>query len=137
MARSRGGGVCLAPGRGSKVPRQRGENMGRGGRGGRSPTPNDDRSRSMNLQDVCGQAAAANTARQLRANEEDYDDGYDDGKGSYVTINDEDKDDNTHWGVYRDESEKPQEPKSKLGNEDLFFHGTYGIMRAKPKSKDK
>jgi len=36
----------------------------------------------MNLQDVCGQAAAANTARQLRGNEEDYDDGYDDGKGS-------------------------------------------------------
>ena len=48
--------------------------MGRGGRGGgRSPSPNDDRSRSMNPQDVCGQAAMANTARQR--GDDDYDDG--------------------------------------------------------------
>ena len=47
------------------MPRQRGENMGRGGRGGRSPTPNDDRSRSMNPQDVCGQAARAQQGLDL------------------------------------------------------------------------
>ena len=114
--------------------------MGRGGRGGRSPTPNDDRSRSMNPQDPVGQAAAANTARQIRANEEDYDDGYDDGKGSYVTINDEDKDDNTHWGVYRDESEKPQEPRLVDGV-DFYghpsFYGSGGWNNLKPKSKSK
>ena len=116
--------------------------MGRGGRGGRSPTPNDDRSRSLNLQDVCGQAAAANTARQLRANEEDYDDGYDDGKGKrarapYVTINDEDKDDNWHWGVYSDESEKPQKPKPAVTHADLGFYGPLMHLKIKPKSKDK
>jgi len=96
----------------------------------------------MNLQDVCGQAAAANTARQLRGNEEDYDDGYDDGKGSYVTINDEGKHDNSHWGVYRDE---PEKPKPKFSDNDLF-HGYDACqqsiirrnnLRAKPKSKDK
>jgi len=50
--------------------------MGRGGRGGGRYTPNDDRSRSMNLQDVCGQAAAANEARQ-RGDDDWGDDGYD------------------------------------------------------------
>ena len=47
--------------------------MGRGRGGGRSPTPNDDRSRSMNPQDPVGQAAMANEARQRS----DYDDDWD------------------------------------------------------------
>ena len=51
--------------------------MGRG-RGGGRYTPNDDRSRSMNSQDVCGQAAMANEARQRG----DYDDDWDDPEDS-------------------------------------------------------
>ena len=48
--------------------------MGRGGRGGGRYTPNEDRSRSMNSQDVCGRAAMANEARQRGDHD---DDGYD------------------------------------------------------------
>ena len=125
----------LAPGRGSKMPRQRGENMGRGGRGGRSPTPNDDRSRSMNPQDPVGQAAMANEARQR--GDDDWDDGYDDDVQSGEVTVVESETDYSHWGVYRDEPEKPQEPKPKLCNLDLLFHSTNGIIRAKPKSEDK
>ncbi len=46
--------------------------MGRGGRGGRSPSPNDDRSRSMNPQDSVGQASIANTADQLNEEHDAY-----------------------------------------------------------------
>lgn len=58
------------------------DNMGKGRGGGRSPTPNDDRSRSMNPQDVVGQAAIVNTARQ-RGDDDDWgDDDYGDGGSS-------------------------------------------------------
>lgn len=49
--------------------------MGRGGRGGGRYSPNDDRSRSMNSQDVCGQAAMANEARQRGDDDWGDDDG--------------------------------------------------------------
>jgi len=49
--------------------------MGRGRGGGGRYTPNDDRSRSMNSQDVCGQAAAANEARQRGDDDWGDDDG--------------------------------------------------------------
>ena len=67
--------------------------MGKGGRGGGRYTPNDDRSRSMNLQDVCGQAAAANEARQR--GDDGWDDGYDDVKpgGPVVSLEDHEDDD--------------------------------------------
>ena len=81
--------------------------MGRGGRGGRSPTPNDDRSRSMNPQDPVGQAAMANTASQLRGNEDDYDDDY--------------GDDGLHYEeTSREEPEKLQEPEPEPTEERLI-----------------
>jgi len=102
--------------------------MGRGGRGGRSPTPNDDRSRSMNRQDPVGQAAIDNRANQLndqhdayhssrrgsgRRDDDDFDDDYDD--GIFEEVGEEPNQD-TEKGIYfgeisREESEKPQEPK--------------------------
>jgi len=75
--------------------------MGRGGRGGGRYSPNDDRSRSMNPQDVCGQAAMANEARQ-RGDDENWDD--DDYYERVPSVEIErEAPDYSHWGVYRDE----------------------------------
>ena len=79
--------------------------MGRGRGGGGRYTPNDDRSRSMNSQDVCGQAAAANEARQ-RGDDENWDGDYDERVPS-VEIERE-VPDYSHWGIYRDEPRRPE-----------------------------
>jgi len=78
----------------------------------------------MNDQDVCGQAAMANTARQLRDND-DYDD--DDYEGSFpsVKIEREEAPDRSHWGVYRDEPEKPR-PKPTMAD---CFYGDWDWAR--------
>lgn len=108
------------------------DGMGRGGRGGRSPTPNDDRSRSMNYQDPVGQAAMANEARQR--GDDDWDDGYDDDVQSEGVVVEESKDDNAHWGIYRDEPRK----REVWRDFDPFEHFGYdwNNLKAKPKSKD-
>lgn len=106
------------------------------GRGGRSPTPNDDRSRSMNPQDHVGQAAIANTARQR--GDYDFNDDYDDiDSNDYGVIIAEVESDICSWGVSREDSEKPQEPRLKVGFDGVGFYGNYwNNLRAKPKSKD-
>ncbi len=115
--------------------------MGRGRRGGgRSPTPNDDRSRSMNPQDPVGQAAMANEARQR--GDDDWDDGYDDDVQSEGVVVEESKYDNSHWGVYRDEPEKPQEPRlvdgvDFYGHPGFYCSGGWNNLKPKSKSKDK
>jgi hypothetical protein len=74
-------------------------------------------------------------ARQLRANEEDYEDGI------FEEVGKEPNHD-TEPGIYfgeisREESEKPQEPKPTLGDDGLGFYGyDWNNFRAKPKSRD-
>ena len=102
------------------------------GRGGRGPSPNDDRSRSMNPQDPVGQAAMANEARQR--GDDDWDDGYDDdvqSEGIMVTI--EPDDDRSHWGVYRDEPRQSEAWR----NFDPFENGyDWKALKAKSKPSD-
>ncbi len=104
------------------------------GRGGRGPSPNDDRSRSMNPQDPVGQAAMANEARQR--GDDDWDDGYDDDDvkpgGPVVTLEDHEVD-TSHWGVYRDEPTKPD----IASNYDPFEDGyDWKALKAKSKPSD-
>jgi len=112
--------------------------MTRGGHGGRSPTPNDDRSRSMNPQDSVGQAAMANTARQR--GDDDYDDGYDeDAEDEHDEDTDDEQDDRIYFGeVSRKDSEKPQKPKPAVTDADLgFYGGGWNHSKTKPKPEDK
>lgn len=104
------------------------------GRSGRGPSPNDDRSRSMNPQDPVGQAAMANEARQ-RGDDGDWDDdGYDDDIQSEEVVREEPVNDNINFGeISRD---GPVKTGPKLVDDGLGFYGyDWTNLKAKPKPK--
>ncbi len=79
------------------------------GRGGRGPSPNDDRSRSMNPQDPVGQAAMANEARQ-RGDDGDWDEGYDDDIQSEEVVREETVEDNLYFSARAQASPRKPPP---------------------------
>ena len=105
------------------------------GRGGRGPSPNDDRSRSMNPQDPVGQAAAANEAAQRG---DDYDDWDDDdapsGEAGEVIVV-ETEEDYSHWGVYRDEPRRSEAWRDFNPLEDGYDWKKFKA-KSKPKPSD-
>ena len=102
------------------------------GRGGRGPSPNDDRSRSMNHQDPVGQAAIANEARQR--GDDDWDDGYDDDVQSEGGVSVESETDYSHWGTYRDE---PRRREAWRDFNPLEYGYDWKALKAKSKPSDK